>query len=153
MSAAPKLPNPVAMPAAAPPRAEQQGVAVSAPAEERARVSPAAAAVEVQEVAVIISKLSHLGVRVAIEDERVIFAGDAFAAIRPSDRLYVETGCDTIEHRVGAVAAALARGAGFGDKILRERDAATLAIRRGRTPRANHQRRPAPATAAAGEVA
>jgi hypothetical protein len=93
--------------------------------------------IEVSEVAVIISRLSDLGIVVTVVGDRVHFLGR-------HDDLYAESGMATIAHRVGAVREALARGPGFGEKIVRERDAASAAIRRGRVPRASHQRKPAP---------
>lgn len=91
-------------------------------------------AAEVSECAVIVSQLARRGVTVRVEGGRVVFDGKAVGD-------FAIAATETLDLRARAVAAALARGLTFGEKLELERNAATAAIRRGRAPRKNHQRK------------
>lgn len=120
---------------------EQPWVAVSAPADDDRRTSPACREAEIAEIAWVIKRLSDLGVVVTVVGDHVHFLGK-------NDGLFATTGMETLEGRTAAVRAALERGREWAEKIARERYAASAAIRRGRAPRASHQRKPASAAAA-----
>jgi len=95
-------------------------------------------AVEVTEVGVLVAKLARRGISVRVEGGRVLFAGEA-------RDLFGETGMATLVGRERAVSRALERGAAWGEAVARERDAASAAVRRGRTPRASHAKKIPPA--------